>query len=224
MRYFPINLDLTGKEAVIIGGGSVACRKCLRLLAAGAKVRLVAPTLTPTLTGLASQGKIEHVARRFLPDDLGGAAIVFAATDDGDVNRQVAAEACSRSILADIADSPQLGSFTSPALLVRGDLVIAVSTSGRSPALARAIRDELRVRYGPEYGTVVEIIGAVREKLLTEKGNSAYNKSLLNVLIDQHLPELLRQLTRDDTDRLLLELFGPGFSLADLGVRVKDPA
>jgi precorrin-2 dehydrogenase/sirohydrochlorin ferrochelatase len=224
MRYYPVSLDINGREVVVVGGGDVACRKCLRLVAAGARVRVIAPVLGPTLAALAKDGRVSYIERGYAPGDLTGAFLVFAATGDRDVNRSVAAEARARNILADIVDAPELGSFTSPAVLARGDLLIAVSTGGKSPALARKIRDELESRIGPEYATALAILGAIREKLLTESGNSAYNKKIFNALVDRDLPALVKNQSRDDMDRLLVELFGPGFTLAELGVEEKDPA
>ncbi len=223
MYYYPINLDVNGQEAIVIGGGGVAARKCLGLVAAGARVRVIAPVLDPTLALLAENGQVSHLARGYAPGDLAGAFLVFAATDDRGINRAVALEARARGVLADIADDPQLGSFTSPAVLARGELTITVSTGGGSPALARKIRDELETRFGPEYATAIAILRAIREKLLTETGNSAYNKKILNALVDRDLPALVKNQSRDDIDRLLVELFGPGFTLVELGVEEKDP-
>jgi precorrin-2 dehydrogenase/sirohydrochlorin ferrochelatase len=224
MRYYPINLDIDGREVVVVGGGTVASRKCLPLVASGARVRVIAPRLDPSLANLAQSGQVSHTARKYAPGDLAGAFLVFAASSDPEVNKAVAAEARTRGILADIADAPGLGSFTSPAIVSRGDLLIAISTGGRSPALAQRIRAELENRFGPEYATALAILGAIREKLLTETGNSAYNKKIFNALVDRDLPALVKYKSRDDIDRLLVELFGPGFTLAELGVEEKDPA
>lgn len=222
MRYFPINLDIRDKPVVLVGGGAVAARKCLALLAAGARVTVIAPELDQGLGELCAQGEIRHLARQFTPGDLAGAFLALAATDSAEVNAAVAGEASARGILADIADAPELGAFTLPALLRRGDLLIAVSTGGKSPALARRIRRELEERYGPEYGTAVMLLGKLREKLLTEKGNSAYNKELFNELVDHDLPALIRNHSTAQIDHLLTKLFGPGFTLAGLGVAEKD--
>ncbi len=224
MRCYPINLDIDDRQVVVVGGGTVASRKCLRLVAAGARVRVIAPALDATLSTMAASGRVSHVARKYSPGDLAGAFLVFAATGDRGINRAVAAEARDRGILADIADAPELGSFTSPAVVSRGDLLIAISTGDRSPALARKVRTEVENRFGPEYATALAILGAIREKLLTETGNSAYNKQILNALVDRDLPALVKNQSRDDIDRLLVELFGPGFTLTELGVKEKDPA
>lgn len=205
-----------------MGGGCVALRKCLRLLDAGAGVTVIAPQLDDRLKAMRDNGRISHVAREFARGDLEGAFLAFAATDSAAVNSAVAEEAKARGILADIADAPELGAFTLPAVARRGDLQIAVSTGGKSPALARRLREELEARYGPEYETALNLLGAVREKLLTDKGNSAYNKKLFNELVGHDLPTLIKNHSTAEIDRLLTGLFGPGFTLAELGAGEKD--
>jgi len=134
----------------------------------------------------------------------------------------VAVEAGQRGILLNVADAPALSSFTSPAIVSRGELLITVSTGGKSPALARQIREELAGRFGEEYEMALELLGAVREKLLTVQGDSAYNKKLLNELVRHNLPELYRNNSVAALNHLLLELFGQGFSLDELGVVEKE--
>ena len=222
MRYFPINLDVCDRPAVIVGGAAVAARKCAALLDAGARVTVIAPELDPCLAELREAGKIAHLARKFAPGDLAGAFLAFAATDDPAVNRAVAAEGKALGIPANIADAPELGAFTLPALVRRGELMIAVSTGGNSPALARRIREELEERFGPEYEDTLRLLGALREKLLTEKGNNAYNGKIFNDLVGHDLPALIRSRSTAEIDHLLAELFGPGYTLAELGVGKKD--
>jgi precorrin-2 dehydrogenase/sirohydrochlorin ferrochelatase len=223
MRYLPINLDVRDKPVVVVGGGAVAFRKCAALLAAGARVTLIAPDLDRSLAEMCADGRVRHVAHAYVPTDLAGAFLVFAATDSPAVNRAVADEAGARAILADIADAPDSGSFTLPAVMRRGELLIAVSTGGKSPALARLIRTQLETLYGAEYGTALELLGSLREKLLTEKGNSAYNKEIFNALAEQ-LPALIRNGSTAEIDNLLVKLLGPGATLTGLGPRGKDPA
>jgi precorrin-2 dehydrogenase/sirohydrochlorin ferrochelatase len=221
VRYFPINLDLRDKPVVIVGGGAVAARKCLALLAAGARVTVVAPMLAGPLRELAENGEVTHLARKYAKGDLAGAFLVFATADSRAVNRAVANEAKKNGIPADIADAPELGDFTSPAMITRGDLLITVSTGGKSPALARKVRMELEKLYGPEYADLIKILGKVREKLLTEKANSPYNIKILNQLGEQALAFLTKN-SAAEIDHLLLKLCGPGFSLAELGMGEKD--
>ena len=222
MRYFPINVDIRGKPAIVVGGGAVAARKCSAIIDAGARVTVIAPKLGSALAEMSERGSIRHVAREYAPGDLAGAFLVFAATDSPEVNRAVAEEAKARAILADVADAPDLGSFTLPAVMRRGNLQVAVSTGGRSPALARQIRAQLEALYGPEYGTALELLGLLREKLLTGKGNSTYNKQIFNDLAGR-LPALIRNGSTAEIDNLLKELLGPETTLAGLELRGKDP-
>lgn len=222
MRYFPVNLDMRGCRAVIAGGGSVAARKCSRLIDAGADVVVIAPEMNEQLKELEQTGSITLIQRRYSPDDLSGAVLVFAATDDRALNRTIAEEAKSRGIAVNVVDDPDAGTFVLPAALARGDLLLTVSTGGRCPALAAGIRRDLEGRFGNEYALVTDIMGAVREKLLTEKGSNAYNKNLLGMLASYDLPHLAAHGAIAEIDRLLLELFGPGYTLDELGVREKD--
>ena len=221
MNQLPINLSITGKPVIILGGGSVALRKCRTLLDAGAQVTIVAPELCTELQALAAAGALRHLPRPFRAGDLAGALLVFAATDQPEVNRAVAQEATTAGILAEITDAPALGAFTSPAVLSRGELLLAVSTGGRAPALAGVIRRELEERFGPEYGEAVRVLGAVREKLLTQTANSSYNKGILKELAER-LPALFAAHALAEIDNLLQERCGPGFSLADLKAAPED--
>jgi precorrin-2 dehydrogenase / sirohydrochlorin ferrochelatase len=222
MRYFPINLDIRGKPVIVVGGGAVAARKCLSLIAAGARVTVIAPTLASTLRGLAEEEQLSHLPREYKAGDLAGSFLVFAATDSPTVNRAVAGEAKDRGIMANIADSPDLCAFTLPAVLCRDELLITVSTGGVAPALAGKIREELEGRYGHEYAHLIKILGRVREKLLTEKVNSQYNNKVLRTLVDQELPALIKRSAFTEIDHLLRKICGPGFTLAELGLGEKE--
>jgi precorrin-2 dehydrogenase len=222
MRYFPMNLDIRGRTAVIVGGGRVAARKCTLLLDAGAVVTVIAPHLASPLADLVRDGRVTHLARAYAEGDLAGACLAFAATSDPAVNRAVADDARAAGILANIADAPDSGSFTVPSSLRRGDLLVTVSTAGRSPALARAIRRQLEPLFGTEHVLALELLGKLREKLLTATGDRTYNDEIFNDLVAHDLPLLFRQGATRDIDNLLLRLFGPGFTLADLGVGERD--
>ena len=206
MRYYPINLDLSGRCVVIVGGGAVAARKALRLIDAGARLRVVSPCLEERLAGLAAAGDLEHLERNYRHGDLEGALLAFAATDEAEVNRAVAAEARERGILVDVVAAPREGDFTTPALLCRGDLLVTASTGGASPGLARRIISELEPLFGAEYAQSVSLLAQLREKLLTEKGGSAYNERVFARLAALDLPALLKNGNKDDLDQLLLRL------------------
>lgn len=136
---YPVFIELHHRACVVVGGGSVAERKVQALLEAGADVTVVSPAITPVLQELARTGALQHVNRDREDGDLEGSFLVVAATGDAAVNRAVSAEARERNMLVNVVDVPELCNFFVPAVCRRGDLQIAVSTSGRAPALARAI-------------------------------------------------------------------------------------
>lgn len=224
MRYLPINLDIRGRRTVIVGGGGVAARKCVSLHTCGGDITVIAPRLDPVLQEMRAAGKIAHLERKYEPGDLAGAFLAFAAADDPAVNRAVAEEAKALGILAGIADDPGMGTFTMPAVVRRGDFLVAVSTGGASPALARRVREQLEQEFGPEYGEATTLLRRLREKQLTETGTSAYNKKIFNELVDHDLPSLIKNNSVAEIDLLLAKLFGLEFTLAALGAEEKDPA
>ncbi len=197
MNLFPLNLDIRGRKAVVVGGGAVAERKCRSLLEAGASVTVIAPVVTPGVEELLRQGRIFLLRRQYRTGDPTGALLLFAATNDRSVNRTVAGDAKRLGILVCVTDAPEEGDFASPAVVRRGELLLTISTGNRSPSLARRIRQELEGRYGPEYGSLVEFVGALREKLLTEGRDSAYTTQLFNELLQGDLSRLLNPVERE---------------------------
>jgi len=224
MNLFPINLDIRGRKAVIVGGGSVGQRKCRSLLDAEVAVTVIALDATTELRSLADQGLITLLLRAWQPGDLDGACLVFATANDRGVNHLVTEEAKRLGIPVCVADKPEEGTFTSPSVVRRGDLLLTVSTGGRSPALARRIREDLEDRYGPEYAAIVTCCGAFREKLLTEQGESAYNKQLFNELLDRFLPRIPSTDDADDRTRLVRELLGSDDSPERLAEDTEEPS
>lgn len=165
MSYYPIMLDIKGKRCVVIGGGEVALRKVKALLEHGAQVEAIGPEFCPELNQLATSGALKATLREYRPSDLQGAFLVVAATDNGKINRQVAEEATGREILINVVDVAELSNFITPSFLRRGDVTIAVSTGGKSPALARKIRTELEKSFGDEYAVLASLIEQVRSEL-----------------------------------------------------------
>lgn len=162
--YYPVLLDVLEKRCVVIGGGQVALRKVRTLLAHGAIVKVVSPELCQGLGQLAGAKGIEMIRREYQPGDLRGAFLVIAAATN-DVNKKVADEAKQKEILLNVTDTPEQSNFIVPACFNRGDLTIAISTAGKSPALARKIRTGLKQHFDEEYANLVTLIEEVRSEL-----------------------------------------------------------
>lgn len=167
-RYYPMMLDLAGKPVTVVGGGTIALDKVELFLNFGAAVTVVSPDLHPDLQELLATGRIRHVSRPYRRGDVEGAAIVVAATDDRRVNSLVAADARAAGIPVNVVDTPAECTFIVPSVVTQGDLVIAVSTGGASPALSKRIRRQLEARYGPEYAELLELLRQTRERLMRE--------------------------------------------------------
>ena len=167
--YYPIFLNLEGKKCVVVGGGEVALRKVRTLLNCGAKVVVVSPALNSDLAQLAEAGTISVISREYEPKDLTDAVIVVAATDIAEVNQNIAKKARKHGILVNVVDRPEESDFIMPSLVRRGDLILAVSTSGASPALAKKIRMRLEQTFGEEYSPLLSLIKEVRQELKAQQ-------------------------------------------------------
>ncbi|HEV8458071.1 MAG TPA: bifunctional precorrin-2 dehydrogenase/sirohydrochlorin ferrochelatase [Methylomirabilota bacterium] len=166
MRYYPICVDMAGRACLVVGGGMVAERKASGLLESGARVTVVSPALTARLEAWAHEGQIRVIRRGYEPGDLADQSLVFVATDDGEVNATVAADARAAGVLTNAADDPAHCDFIIPAVLTRGALTVAVSTGGASPALSRAVRDELETHFDREdYASLLEVAADARARL-----------------------------------------------------------
>lgn len=167
--YYPIFLNIQGKRCVVIGGGKVSLRKAKMLLDCGANVFVISPKPHPDIAKLSKERAIHLIQRDYEAQDLKGAVIAIVCTDVKEVNRKVADEAKKAGILVNVADDPEPSDFIIPAFFRRGNLTVAVSTSGVSPALARKIRTKLEKSFGEEYASLLSLIGEVRSTL-KEKG------------------------------------------------------
>lgn len=203
MRYYPVFLDIAGKPAVIIGGGLVALRKAEGLLDAGAQVTIVSPTLHPDLDALVAAGRIKHVAREYSPGDLEGHLLAFVGTDDRSVNAAVAREGKQRGVWVNAVDDPPNCDFIMPSVVRRGDIILAVSTSAGSPAMARKLREDLQELLTEEYALMLDLATQVRQELL-DRGvtvepdvwNSALDADIRRLLAQGHLDEAKERLLR----------------------------
>jgi len=190
-RYYPAFLDLEEKRCVVIGGGRVAERKVRDLLRSGASVSVVSPELTSGLERMKNQGLISHKSRRFRATDISNAFLAIAATNHMETNRKVASH--SGDTLVNVVDEPDICSFIVPSSLRRGPLTIAVSTSGSSPAMARAIRQELEGLFGKDVGAYLEDLCQQRERAIKEISDPKERKRKLKELGS---PEVLSKLLK----------------------------
>lgn len=194
-------LRLTGVRCVVVGGGAVAERKIASLLECGAQVVVFSPMLTPQLRSLADAGRITWQARGYASGDIVGARLVCAATDDVVVNARVAAEAQTAGIWVNVADAPERGDFSVPATLRRGDLTVAISTTGGAPGYARRLRELLEATIGPEYGAALELYASARPAILASE--RARQAALWDALFALDLPGVVRVQGHAEAQRIL---------------------
>src|SRR5687768_14487914 len=183
-HYYPVLLDLRGRTCVVIGGGTIATGKVEGLLEAGARVTVIAPRLSPALAALAEAGRVRHLARAYEPGDLAQAFLAVGATDDRAANAAVWEEAQARSLLFNAVDDVPHCNFIAPSILRQGDLIVAISTSGKAPALAVRLKEKLAPELGPEYAAFLELAGALREDLATQVPDFEARKALWYALVD----------------------------------------
>ncbi|MBF0536755.1 MAG: bifunctional precorrin-2 dehydrogenase/sirohydrochlorin ferrochelatase [Nitrospirae bacterium] len=189
MTYYPVFLCLANKRCLIVGGGKVAQRKAIKLLEAGASLVIVAPALTEELTRLKDDGMFTHKARTFMEDDLDGVFMVIAATSDRQINEEIAARFNG---LINVVDSPEQCSFIVPSSVTRGELTIAVSTSGASPALASTIRQELEAMYPKDFADYVSFLRAYRQGVLDSNADVELKDALVKEAASKTAVEAVR--------------------------------
>ena len=205
MRLYPMVLKVDGSRCVVVGGGAVAARKAVSLMECGARVVVVSPDLTPELEVLAREGRVELLQQRFTPADLEGALIAIAATDDRAVNETVARAGRFHGVLVNVVDEPELCDFYVPASCTRGDLQIAVSTSGASPVLAKRIREELESQFGPEYEPFLRLCARLRRELQARVQDRALRNRAESEFLSSAALSLLAQGKVDEVEGLLEE-------------------
>ena len=174
MRYYPIYLDMAGRPCAVIGGGEVAERKVAGLLEAGAEVAVISPDVTDNILRWSKENAIALIARRYQPGDLATFDLVFVATDDRAVSEQAGKEGHSLGVWINAADDPAHCDFILPSMFRRGDLTVAISTGGKSPALARMIREELELYFTEEYALLTQLAAEVRDELRARAINAPF--------------------------------------------------
>jgi precorrin-2 dehydrogenase/sirohydrochlorin ferrochelatase len=186
-----VNLDVRDRLVLVVGAGAVAARKIAALVLAKARVTVIAPTVSEAVHALERDGQIRVERRPYASGDTRGAFVVISATDDDEVNRQVADEARACDALVNVVDRPALCTFTVPAVVRRGDLTLAVATEGRCPSLARAVREQLERQYGPEYAEVVTRVADLRERLIAAGWEPSRIHAAVSSLVEAGLAEAI---------------------------------
>ena len=208
MSFYPICLDLEGRSCVVVGGGRVAERKVQGLLSCSAQVKVISPEMTEELLHLHAEGRIQWLDREYIHGDLRKVFLVIAATGNEETQKLVYEEAVTRNLLLNVADVPQRCNFILPATVRRGDLTISVSTSGKSPALARKLRMELEKGYGSEYGVLVNILGAIRPEILASGLSQLDNENLFKKLLHDDMAEWIKGRKWDIMEKHLRSVLG----------------
>jgi len=197
MTLFPAFLKLHNRPVLVVGGGAIAASKIPGLLEAGARVTVVAPQLSPKLVEWIREHEISWLPKSFEPEDLNGMFLVVAATSLPDVNASVFLEADKRRILCNAVDDIDHCHFYYGAIVQRGDLQIAISTNGKSPALAQRLRKELEQQFTPEYAAWLDWLGAAREVLRAQSSDPETTKRWLHLLASRPMFDRFLQDTRD---------------------------
>ena len=196
--YYPALLNLQGRRCVVVGGGEVAERKAKALLDCGAEVVVIAPQANQAIGALARQGVLGWLAKPYAASDLAGARLVIAAATP-EINAAVAGDARREHIPVNVVDDPAQCDFIVPAVVRRGPVLIAVSSHGTSPALARRLRELIEGQIGPEYGELAELLGRLREDVLA-LGSEQARRRIWQEILDSRALELLRDGKREEAE------------------------
>jgi precorrin-2 dehydrogenase/sirohydrochlorin ferrochelatase len=200
LGYYATYLDVTGKRCLVVGGGDEAGSKTRGLILDGAAVTVIADTISEGLEAMAGEGLIAIERRGFEDADLEAAFLVIDASGDDASGERVAAAARARGVLVNVLDRPGLCDFIAPALVRRGRLQVAVSTSGRSPFMAALVRRRLEAEIGEEYGELVDLVGALRDRLRAARLPLATQNQVYARIEESGALELLKAGRRDDAE------------------------
>ncbi len=214
-KYYPVCLDIRGKNCIVVGGGDVGARKVATLLECGANVKVVSTRFSPAFEKFASK-RIKLIKREYQTNDLDGMFLVIGATDDTETNKKISKDAEKRNMLCNIADYPEACNFILPAVVRRGDLMITASTSGKSPAFAKKLKKTLENQFGAEYADFLEIMGKIRKRLLKEDHAPEEHKPMFEEIINKGLLNMIANKNYTEIDKLLSSVFGKDYSYKNL--------
>ncbi|HVS33568.1 MAG TPA: bifunctional precorrin-2 dehydrogenase/sirohydrochlorin ferrochelatase [Thermoanaerobaculia bacterium] len=196
--YYPIYLDIEGRDVLIIGGGNVCARKAETMLKYGARVTIVSPEFTGEIEGWARDGVLALRRKSYQESDLAGFSVVIASTDDRCVNGRIARDCRRRRIPVNVVDVTHLCEFIVPAIVERGSIQIAISTGGKSPALARTLKEDLQRTVGPEYDEVNQVLGTLRTGAKKVLPTDLDRKRFFDAILAEGILDLLRTGRRRD--------------------------
>jgi precorrin-2 dehydrogenase / sirohydrochlorin ferrochelatase len=214
--YYPIFLDIEDRSVVIIGGGNVCARKAETMMNYGAKVTIVSPEFTDEIEQWGAEGKLATRRKRYDEADLDGANIVIASTDDTPTNERIAADCRRRRIPVNVVDVTPLCEFIVPAIIDKGSVTLAVSTGGKSPALARTLKEDLQRMVGPEYAEVNDALGTLRESAKRVLPTDVDRKRFFDGIIAKGILDMLRDGRRREAYQVIAD------ACAAAGVDVSD--
>jgi siroheme synthase-like protein len=203
--YYPIFLDIENRNVVIIGGGEVCARKAETMMRYGAKVTIVSPELTPEIEQWAAKGQLTVHRKRYETTDIEDAHIVIASTDDTPVNERVAADARALRIPVNVVDVTHLCEFIVPAIIEKDGIQIAISTGGKSPALARTLKEDLNRTVGPEYSEINSLLGSLRDSAKAILPTDVDRKRFFDGIIARGVLQLLREGKRKEAYRQIAD-------------------
>mgnify|MGYP002725713116 CR=1 FL=1 len=215
MKYYPVFLDVKDRQCLVVGGGSVGLRKAVMLEKCGAQVTVVSRDFDAGRQS-GNKGSMVLKQKRYDKKDLDGMFMILAATDDKELNRRICSDAAALNILTNVADAPELSDFILPAVVAQKDLMIAVSTGGASPAVAKRIRRELSEQFGPEYGQLLDLMRAVRKKLLSQGHDPDAHKEKFHALLEYGILKKIKTGDSKAVDQILEDLLGDGYQYETL--------
>ena len=216
VRYFPIYLEIRNKKILVIGGGVVAQRKIESLLGAGANIVVVSKDLTPQIREYQEEGRIAVVGREYDKALLEKVFMVIAATDEAELNHRISRDAMEKGLLVNAVDQPKDCNFIFPSLLKRGDLVLAISTSGKSPALAKKIRERLELEFGDEYEILLNIMGYLRQEIFSWNLPQHKNSQLFGQLIEGSLLDAIHEKNWDRATKIINTTLNRDYSIGKI--------
>lgn len=196
--YYPIYIDIEDRSVLIVGGGTVCARKAETMMRYGARVTIVSPEITDEIAAWEQAGVLAVQRKMYAESDLEGASMVIASTDDQCVNARVARDCRRRRIPVNVVDVTHLCEFIVPAIIEKGSIQIAVSTGGKSPAIARTIREDLQKAIGPEYTEVNDLLGTLRKSAKKVLPTDVDRKRFFDGIIASGILDLLREGRRRD--------------------------